>query len=198
MAPVRVRLDRHAYLGMDVVDEQRQVRYPSLASTLVSARLRRQSMAEELRVLYVAMTRAKEHLIGVGTCKEDAEEEWAARWGGHLGPIPVDDVVGATCMLDWLGPVAAAMKKAKDEPIRIIRHGVDEVKSWPTPESLRPVESERQRRLAELTPLDPPPSADKTADEIIARVTTSYRFEQFTKIPAVQAATTMSQGGLEG
>ena len=77
---------------MDVVDEERQVRYPSLASTLVSARLRRQSMAEELRVLYVAVTRAKEHLIGVGTCKETAEEEWTARWSGHVGPIPADDV----------------------------------------------------------------------------------------------------------
>src|SRR5437870_13167856 len=103
--------DRQACLGMGVVDEERQVRYPALASMLVSNGLRRQSMAEELRVLYVAMTRAKEHLIGVGTCKPDAEEEWTARWSGHIGPIPADDVVGATCMLDWLGPVAAAMKK---------------------------------------------------------------------------------------
>ena len=34
----------------------------SLASTLVQERLRRQSLAEELRVLYVAMTRAKDDL----------------------------------------------------------------------------------------------------------------------------------------
>src|SRR5439155_3918226 len=89
-------------------------------------------------------------------------------------------------------------KKAKDARSKVFRHGVDEVKSWPTPDSLRLGENERQRRLAELTPLDPPTSADKTAAEIIARLTTSYPFEQFTKIPAVQAATTMSQGGLEG
>src|SRR5262249_48855000 len=85
-----ILVDRHAYLGMEVVDEQRQVRYPSLASALVSSRLRRQGMAEELRVLYVAMTRAREHLICIGTCGEDAAEDWEARWTGHQGPLPAD------------------------------------------------------------------------------------------------------------
>ncbi|MEA2736263.1 MAG: ATP-dependent helicase/nuclease subunit, partial [Humisphaera sp.] len=149
-----ILVDRHAYLGMDVVDEARQVRYPSLASTLVSTRLRRQSMAEELRVLYVAMTRAKEHLICIGTCKPTAHEAWTARWAKHDGPLPTDAVVGATCMLDWLGPVAAATRLSCGEPIKIIPHSVDEVKAWPSPESLRPTEGERQQRLSRLVPLD--------------------------------------------
>jgi ATP-dependent helicase/nuclease subunit A len=180
---------------MDVVDEEKQVRYPSLASTLVSARLRKQSMAEELRVLYVAMTRAKEHLIGVGTCKADAAEEWEALWSTHEGRFPPGDVVGASCMLDWLGPVAAAMKQRDIEPIRVISHSVEEVKGWPTPESLRPSEGERQRRLAQLQPLDPAPAPDKTAADVIARLTVKYAFESFTKIPAVEAATTLTKTG---
>ena len=60
--------DRKAGLGMVVIDEEKRCRYPSLVSTLVQNRLRQQSLAEELRVLYVAMTRAREHLILVGTC----------------------------------------------------------------------------------------------------------------------------------
>src|SRR5204862_7577367 len=50
-------------------------------------------------------------------------------------------------LLEWLGPVAAAMKKGNDEPVKMIRHGVDEVKSWPTPESLRPAEDRKSTRL---------------------------------------------------
>ena len=62
--------DRAAGLGMVVVDEEKRCRYPSLALTLVQNRLRQQSLAEELRVLYVAMTRAKEHLVLIGTAGE--------------------------------------------------------------------------------------------------------------------------------
>ena len=137
-----ILFDRHAHLGMDVVDETKQVRYPSLASMLVSQRLRQQAMAEELRVLYVAMTRAKEHLILVGTCKEGARESWDARWTNHAGPIPADEVVGARCMLDWLGPVASAIRTKSEEPIQVIWHSPDEVAAWPNPQTLRGTEGE--------------------------------------------------------
>jgi ATP-dependent helicase/nuclease subunit A len=188
-----ILFDREAHLGMDVVDEEKQVRYPSLASTLVSARLRRQSMAEELRVLYVAMTRAKEHLIGIGTTKADAADAWEALWAAHTGSIPPGDVLAASSMLDWLGPVAAAMKRHGDEPIRIITHSADEVRNWRPTGAPRPTESERQRRLAELKPLDPAPPADKVADEVIHRLTAKYQYEAFTDIPAVEAATTLTK-----
>ncbi|MEO6436327.1 MAG: 3'-5' exonuclease, partial [Tepidisphaeraceae bacterium] len=190
-----ILVDRHAYLGMDVVDEVRQVRYPSLASTLVSSRLRRQSMAEELRVLYVAMTRAKEHLILVGTTKPDADEAWAEKWAGHPGALPADAVLGVMSMLDWIGPAAAANRTRTNEPIRIIKHDVKEVQSWPASESLRPAEGERQQRLARLEPLRPSPSPDPQAEEIIARLATEYRFAPLTKLAAVEAATAITKKG---
>src|SRR5688500_14896394 len=87
--------DRKAGLGMAVVDEHRRVRYPSLASTLVHNRLRQQALAEEMRVLYVAMTRAKEHLVLIGTCRPETPAKWAARWTGHDGPLPADAVLAA-------------------------------------------------------------------------------------------------------
>jgi len=190
-----ILIDRHGHLGMEVVDDERQVRYPSLASTLVQSRLRKQSMAEELRVLYVAMTRAKEHLICIGTCKPTAAENWAARWSNHAGPLPSDEVLNASCMLDWLGPVAAATKTDAAEPLQIITHTVEEVRGWPNPESLRPTEGERQQRLARLDPLEPRPPADPTAAEIIARLTTPYPFERFTRLAAVEAATALTKKG---
>ena len=54
-----ILLDRQAGLGMQVIDDTLQIRYPSLASTVVQNRLKQQTLAEELRVLYVALTRQK-------------------------------------------------------------------------------------------------------------------------------------------
>ncbi len=54
--------DRDTYLGLMVADEVKKVRYPSLAYHLVQQRLLQQTLAEEMRILYVAMTRRKETL----------------------------------------------------------------------------------------------------------------------------------------
>ena len=190
-----ILVDRRAYLGMDVVDEAKQIRYPSLASMLAANRIRRRAMAEELRVLYVAMTRAKEHLVLTGTCKDSAPDAWQARWTNHDGPLPADDVLGARSMLDWLVPVAVAAKRDGREPIRIVRHAADEVAVWPNPESLRPTEGARQQRLSRLEPLNPAPPHDPAADQIIARLTTPYPFQRFTDIPASEAATELTKRG---
>ncbi len=89
-----ILVDRNAGLGLEVVDEARSVRYPSLASTRVQGRLRQQALAEELRVLYVAMTRAQEHLICVGSCGEKSPPAWLSRWQSHRGAFPADAILG--------------------------------------------------------------------------------------------------------
>ncbi len=188
-----ILFDRQAHLGMDVVDEIKQVRYPSLASRLVSNRLRQQAMAEELRVLYVAMTRAKEHLVLIGTCKPTAAESWDARWLNHAGPLPADAVVNARCALDWLGPVASAIRSAAEEPIRVISHTSEEIAAWPSPEHLRHVESDRLKRLARLEPPSPAPAVDAVANAVIERLSEKYDFEPFTKLPASQTATGLTK-----
>ena len=55
----------HAELGAGPkrVDLDRRIEYPTLARMAVSQKLRRETVAEELRVLYVGMTRAREKLI---------------------------------------------------------------------------------------------------------------------------------------
>ena len=55
----------HAQLGVGPkgLDRARMVEYPTLARRAVARQLEREMMAEELRLLYVAMTRAQEKLI---------------------------------------------------------------------------------------------------------------------------------------
>ena len=50
-------------IGIMAADSQRRVRYPTIARRAISAKISADSLSEEMRVLYVAMTRAKDRLI---------------------------------------------------------------------------------------------------------------------------------------
>lgn len=97
-----VLVHREAGLGARVVDPQRHLRWPGLRHAAVAARIAADTRAEELRLLYVAMTRAREglHLVGSLRGLEERAAEWLAG-----GPDP--DLDDGACPLDWLGPVLA-------------------------------------------------------------------------------------------
>jgi ATP-dependent helicase/nuclease subunit A len=183
-----ILLDREAGLGMSVVDEEKRIRYPSLALTLVQERLRRQAMDEELRVLYVAMTRAKEHLILAGTCAETAAEVWSALWSSHHGPLPADSIIGARSMLDWLGPVASCASGAAGEIMRIHPHDSAEVASWTAAPSEKLADGALER-LARLEPLDPAPAPHPLAEQVISRLSFVYPHQAMANQRAVRAMT---------
>jgi ATP-dependent helicase/nuclease subunit A len=180
--------DRSAGLGMAIVDEHRMIRYPSLASVLVQRRVKQQALAEEMRVLYVAMTRAKEHLVLIGTCTDKMFDSWIDRWSGFEGAFPSDMILSAKTMLDWLGPVSAA---AGQGILQIHHHTSDEVTSWQTAHAKRPQLSPEQSRLARLEPLKVVVE-NPVANHVIARLDYRYPFEAFTRLPAAQAVTNES------
>jgi len=66
----------HAGLGVGAkrTDLERRIEYPTLARLAVARRLNQETMSEELRVLYVAMTRAKERLVVVSTFADAGKE----------------------------------------------------------------------------------------------------------------------------
>lgn len=189
-----ILVDRCAGLGMSVVDEARRIRYPSLASVLVKRALLRQTLAEELRLLYVAMTRAREHLILVGTCRENACEKWAGAWRGRAGPLPADEFLGARTVLDWIGPVSAMTAGTSPPVFDVRQHTIDEILAWPNPKDLRGKFSPRQEAMAALRPLEPAPPPNPTAETLIERFSAGYRHQPFIDVPAALAATAVAKG----
>ena len=59
----QILCDKTLGLGLSAVDTENRTRYPSLSKRAISVKMAAQSVSEELRVLYVAMTRAKDRLI---------------------------------------------------------------------------------------------------------------------------------------
>jgi ATP-dependent helicase/nuclease subunit A len=74
-------------------------RYPSLPHWLAQQHQRREQWGEELRLLYVATTRARDTLILTGAV---TEKKWESLW---LNPEPITTqaMVAAKCYADWLG-----------------------------------------------------------------------------------------------
>jgi len=59
----QVLCDSDLGLGLCCVDMENRVRYPTIAKRAIAAKMQAQTVSEEMRVLYVAMTRARDRLI---------------------------------------------------------------------------------------------------------------------------------------
>jgi len=98
----------HKTLGVGpyVTNPQLRFRYPTLARHGISHKLIMETKAEELRILYVALTRAREKLILIGSVSKLTKK--IAQWcqsAEHTKPtLPEALVAGAKNYLDWLCP----------------------------------------------------------------------------------------------
>ena len=59
----QILCDKELGLGLSVADRENRIRYPSAAKRAIAAKMTAESLSEEMRVLYVAMTRARDRLI---------------------------------------------------------------------------------------------------------------------------------------
>lgn len=105
----KVLLHSKLGLGMPIIDIENNVRYPSLIQYAVKQRLAQEALAEELRILYVALTRAKERLFLYGTM--DNLDKTFLKWYRTLEweevALPEGLLRSAKCFLDWIGPALA-------------------------------------------------------------------------------------------
>ena len=76
---ISVLLDADLGLAADYLDLKQRLKMPTLKKQALKRRMELESMGEELRVLYVAMTRAKEKLIMTATDRSlgSKMEKWA-------------------------------------------------------------------------------------------------------------------------
>jgi ATP-dependent helicase/nuclease subunit A len=77
-------------------------RYPSLPHWLARRRQVREVFGEELRLLYVAMTRARDRLILTGSFAESKLQQFWSPARGHSGPLKTSALLSARSYCDWL------------------------------------------------------------------------------------------------
>ena len=115
------RAHRELGLGMYYVDEALRTRREPLSYIAIGERERREDAAEELRLLYVLLTRAKRRLFLVGSLRSaDARLPLYAA----MGACPSS----ATSHLQWMLGALEGEKRAGEAPsARVVVHGLDEL-----------------------------------------------------------------------
>ena len=97
-----ILLDEKYGICPKVLSPQSEQPYPSLPYWLARHRQRRELLAEKLRLLYVAMTRARDTLVLVASPRgKQAGEKWPAL-AGQAPAITDREVSSARCLFDWL------------------------------------------------------------------------------------------------
>ena len=88
-------------LGPHCIDLKRKIRYPTMARLALEETLRRENLAEEQRVLYVAMTRPKEKLILVASMYH-TEKRLQKLTAYAACPALPEAVAEGRCFGDWI------------------------------------------------------------------------------------------------
>lgn len=94
-------------IGVKYIDYEKQVQYDTLSKTAIKSKLLNETLSEEMRILYVALTRAKEKLIITGLVKDNEKQE--AKLQEYVGTylksrnkIPPVLIKKQKSYLDWI------------------------------------------------------------------------------------------------
>lgn len=184
-----VLLDEQLGLCPKITPPGKEQSYASLPHKLACKNERRELRAEELRLLYVAMTRARDALLLVGTTnklKNDAT--WVA-----ADPTPVDAkaILAARSHLDWLRLWLPNITTAADWSSD--HHGQNSLLTWQ-------IVSDNDAVFKIGSPTDassdttlnrPTPPADAHLDQLRARLEWKYPHTAATREPAKTSVTAL-------
>ena len=205
---------RELGVGAAVVDPDRRIAWPSLLQAAVRERRRREELAEEMRVLYVALTRARERLILIGSGRNLPRlcGQWAAAASHRGWPLPDGDLLAAASWLDWIGPalcrhrdgaplraMAGMAAAPADETVAQDRSRWD-VRVWEAERVAALAASEAAvardavdwRAIAALEPLDGVDDAPARA-QLADRVAWRYPWHKLAGLPAKQSVSELKR-----
>ncbi len=172
--------------GPRYVDAENRIVYPTLPWLAIRHRLRLELLAEEMRILYVAMTRAEERLLLVASTRDITRD--ASRWTQAAGEneriLPAYYRTKASSYLDWIGP--PLMRHHDGKELREITVTADELDSI----SIFPEEQEQSSwKIGIISPGDL--KKEEIAENInsnsagIQRAERGKRLKELQKMPTV-------------
>lgn len=99
-------LDKEFGFAAKYVNAEKRISYPSLPQIAFKRKKKMEMLAEEMRVLYVALTRAKEKLFLVSSVKsaEKRLSQWLQTAEHRDWLLTEFDRASANSYLDWIGP----------------------------------------------------------------------------------------------
>ena len=111
-----ILLHQELGFGPDVVDHRLRLSYPSGPKQAIREKIKAETLSEEMRILYVALTRAREKLIITGSVRDvpKAVAKWANSAGVRENRLPAHEMLKGVSYLDWIGPALLRHKDCGD------------------------------------------------------------------------------------
>ncbi|WP_040215123.1 helicase-exonuclease AddAB subunit AddA [Clostridium polynesiense] len=178
--------------GPDFVDIENRISYPTIAKEAIKRKFRLESLSEEMRVLYVAFTRAKEKLIITGSVNNlsSSAEKWCQAAASE-GRIPESQVLKGKSYLDWIAMALA--KHTQGEAIRNINNSTvnitsqDELSTWNVKlwDKKQVIVDEKNPAVDNLEEDNEFKSQEGVyTEEINRRLSWEYKYKYSSKLPA--------------
>ena len=136
-------------LGPKLTDLERRVAYPTLAHRAVRQRLRRELLSEQMRLLYVAMTRAKERLFITAAFKDPAKR-LADLQKSLVCPLPAELLARQPSFAEWL--ILAALADGQQHlKLRLPEAAAEEEEAAPPAAVAADIDADALRTLEQNT-----------------------------------------------
>ncbi|EKN70281.1 recombination helicase AddA [Neobacillus bataviensis LMG 21833] len=185
-------LDKEFGFATKYINAEKRISYPSLPQIAFKRKKKMEMLAEEMRVLYVAMTRAKEKLYVTATLKDAVKtiDKWNDVSANTEWLLKDYERAAAMSYIDWIGPALIRHQDCGEIrggdgtspfiPSEITNHpsswnivliSAEEIKKQESA-----FEAEEDQFLEKVQRLEEIPVESSFAEEIKARLTWEYAF----------------------
>jgi len=195
--------------GPDFVDPIRRISYPTVLKQALRKKIKIENYSEEMRVLYVAFTRAKEKLIITGSIKNivrnigrmsSSLEEPSEKLGEY-------EILKAKSYLDWIvpsiirhedGKILRGLIGIEDSNVNLLPHPASfTVRLWNRDDIVKVQQSKLEETLVstkeKLVELKEKITDEENIAEIEKRLGFKYKYEMSTKMPTVLTVTELKR-----
>jgi len=180
-------LDEHYGLCPQIKPPHTGKRYPSLPHWLAARQQKRELLGEELRLLYVAMTRAKERLIlSASITRQSFDTVWSPE-----SEAPEPAAHKARSFADWVG---AWFRRNIPAPVPLEGHNV--LVSWAVQDDRALASTPANGSPAEATCPSPRELDLSVWSDLEQRFDRLYPFSTSTRLPAKTSVSTLRQRAL--
>lgn len=186
-------LHKELGFGTKYINPKLRISYPTLPMLAMKQKMKMEMIAEEMRVLYVALTRAREKLFLIGTVKDGVKT--VKKWGQHGAHpnwlLPDYTRAEAKRYIDWVGPALLRHRDGKalrewigiDEPSHDMVHDksswrISIVKATELEETEEPQQNNKIEIEQALQQFQPVPFESEQKHEVNERLTWIYDHPQ--------------------
>lgn len=109
----QIILNQQYGIGMQYFDVATNITFPSLASVTIKAIAEKELISEEMRLIYVALTRAKEQLFLIGRVKDEADLDKLVQTVVSDNHLPVSYRLTAQRPIELIYPILAKYQSSE-------------------------------------------------------------------------------------